>query len=130
MFNEYLQKSMKNRVLVILFASKYIHFYVLRKFLEEKINPKIYTFLFRVALDLLPRAKDFRGLSIPRGHDRSKLISSPPVERSHRSTRAPSEIVNPRFTQSRFVTMPRTSATYTPWDRNYPNDGRGLFITP
>jgi len=26
--------------------------------------------------------------------------------------------------------MPRTSATHTPWDRNYPNDGRGLFITP
>ena len=37
--------------------------------------------------------------------------------------------VNSRFTQSAFVTVPRTSATHTPWDRNYPNDGRGLFIT-
>lgn len=42
----------------------------------------------------------------------------------------PSAVVNSRFTQSSFVTVPRTSATHTPWDRNYPNDGRGLFITP
>lgn len=57
-----------------------------------------------------------------------KLIRSSPV-RGHRSTRAPSEIVNSRFTQSRFVMVPRTSATHTPWDRYYPNNGRGLFIT-
>lgn len=76
----------------------------------------------------LLRAEDFRALSIPRGHDRLKLICSSPV-RGHRSTRAPSEIVNSRFTQSRFVMVPRTSATHTPWDRYYPNNGRGLFIT-
>lgn len=89
--------------------------------------------LGRVTPNSPPCAEDFRRLSIPRGHDRLKLISSSfslPVEKGHRSTRAPSEIVNPRFTQSRFVTVLRTSATHTPWDRNYPNDGRGLFITP
>jgi len=130
MFNEHLERSMENRVLVISFISKHMRFHVFRKCPKEKINPNIYTFLFDVALDLLPCAKDFRELSIPCGRNRSKLISSPAVERSHRSARAPSEIVNPRFTQSRFVTVSRTSATYTPWDRNYPNDGRGLFIMP